>query len=172
MCNTHISPTFVLKSLCLVSIHTVRSFIVFPTRVTNRLENCKCFPPFHLISSFCPSLFNWPSARQEKERKGNACMCFPHRFSPSYVGSYSLCHHHIDYNQWNDYKLTLSFLFCLSFITLLSSYQPLPLPTCQPIVFVSDRARANKEIEHDGIRGEKKKKPKVLSLFRKHGLYK
>ncbi|XP_074472255.1 calpain-3b isoform X2 [Sebastes fasciatus] len=30
----------------------------------------------------------------------------------------------------------------------------------QPIVFVSDRARANKEIEHDGIRGEKKKKPK------------
>uniref|UniRef100_A0A672GMQ8 Calpain-3 n=1 Tax=Salarias fasciatus TaxID=181472 RepID=A0A672GMQ8_SALFA len=34
---------------------------------------------------------------------------------------------------------------------------------CQPIVFVSDRARANKEIEHDGILGEKKKKPKVLS---------
>ncbi|XP_022621902.1 calpain-3-like isoform X2 [Seriola dumerili] len=30
----------------------------------------------------------------------------------------------------------------------------------QPIVFVSDRARANKEIEHDGILGEKKKKPK------------
>ncbi|KAM9704166.1 calpain-3b isoform 2-T2 [Menidia menidia] len=30
----------------------------------------------------------------------------------------------------------------------------------QPIVFVSDRARANKEIEHDGIRGEKRKKPK------------
>ncbi|XP_070705521.1 calpain-3b isoform X2 [Pempheris klunzingeri] len=30
----------------------------------------------------------------------------------------------------------------------------------QPIVFVSDRARANKEIEHDGIQGEKKKKPK------------
>ncbi|XP_037607361.1 calpain-3b isoform X1 [Sebastes umbrosus] len=30
----------------------------------------------------------------------------------------------------------------------------------KPIVFVSDRARANKEIEHDGIRGEKKKKPK------------
>ncbi|XP_068432624.1 calpain-3b isoform X2 [Clinocottus analis] len=30
----------------------------------------------------------------------------------------------------------------------------------QPIVFVSDRARANKEIEHDGIEGEKKKKPK------------
>ncbi|XP_051816599.1 calpain-3b isoform X1 [Acanthochromis polyacanthus] len=30
----------------------------------------------------------------------------------------------------------------------------------QPIVFVSDRARANKEIEHDGIQGEKKRKPK------------
>lgn len=31
----------------------------------------------------------------------------------------------------------------------------------QPIVFVSDRAHANKEIEHEGIRGEKKpKKPK------------
>ncbi|KAM8726087.1 calpain-3b isoform 2-T2 [Acanthopagrus schlegelii] len=30
----------------------------------------------------------------------------------------------------------------------------------QPIVFVSDRARANKELEHDGILGEKKKKPK------------
>uniref|UniRef100_A0A8D3DJZ1 Calpain-3 n=1 Tax=Scophthalmus maximus TaxID=52904 RepID=A0A8D3DJZ1_SCOMX len=29
-----------------------------------------------------------------------------------------------------------------------------------PIVFVSDRARANKEIEHDGIQGEKRKKPK------------
>ncbi|KAJ3607076.1 hypothetical protein NHX12_026591 [Muraenolepis orangiensis] len=28
----------------------------------------------------------------------------------------------------------------------------------QPIVFVSDRARANKEIEHGGIQGEKKKK--------------
>uniref|UniRef100_A0A674PCP5 Calpain-3 n=1 Tax=Takifugu rubripes TaxID=31033 RepID=A0A674PCP5_TAKRU len=35
-----------------------------------------------------------------------------------------------------------------------------PLRPCQPIVFVSDRARANKEIEHDGIRGEKRK-PKV-----------
>ncbi|KAM3861055.1 LOW QUALITY PROTEIN: calpain-3b [Diretmus argenteus] len=30
----------------------------------------------------------------------------------------------------------------------------------EPIVFVSDRARANKEIQHDGIQGEKKKKPK------------
>ncbi|XP_029984035.1 calpain-3b isoform X2 [Sphaeramia orbicularis] len=30
----------------------------------------------------------------------------------------------------------------------------------QPIVFVSDRARANKEIEHDGIQGEKRKKRK------------
>nr|XP_033504519.1 calpain-3b isoform X1 [Epinephelus lanceolatus] len=30
----------------------------------------------------------------------------------------------------------------------------------KPIVFVSDRARANKEIEHDGIEGERKKKPK------------
>ncbi|KAM8726086.1 calpain-3b isoform 1-T1 [Acanthopagrus schlegelii] len=30
----------------------------------------------------------------------------------------------------------------------------------KPIVFVSDRARANKELEHDGILGEKKKKPK------------
>uniref|UniRef100_A0A3Q2CKY5 Calpain-3 n=1 Tax=Cyprinodon variegatus TaxID=28743 RepID=A0A3Q2CKY5_CYPVA len=30
----------------------------------------------------------------------------------------------------------------------------------RPIVFVSDRARANKEIEHDGIRGERRKKPK------------
>lgn len=36
-------------------------------------------------------------------------------------------------------------------------------PTHQPIVFVSDRARTNKEIEHEGIRGEKKKKPKVRS---------
>ncbi|XP_056260604.1 calpain-3b isoform X2 [Seriola aureovittata] len=34
----------------------------------------------------------------------------------------------------------------------------------QPIVFVSDRARANKEIEHDGILGEKKKKPKQKPL--------
>ncbi|XP_031717409.1 calpain-3b isoform X2 [Anarrhichthys ocellatus] len=35
----------------------------------------------------------------------------------------------------------------------------------QPIVFVSDRARANKEIEHDGIQGEKKKKkPKRKQL--------
>nr|XP_043905693.1 calpain-3b isoform X1 [Solea senegalensis] len=30
----------------------------------------------------------------------------------------------------------------------------------KPIVFVSDRARANKEIEHDDIQGEKRKKPK------------
>ncbi|XP_029318837.1 calpain-3b isoform X1 [Cottoperca gobio] len=34
----------------------------------------------------------------------------------------------------------------------------------KPIVFVSDRARANKEIEHDGIQGEKKKKPKQKLL--------
>ncbi|XP_031178365.1 calpain-3b isoform X2 [Sander lucioperca] len=34
----------------------------------------------------------------------------------------------------------------------------------QPIVFVSDRARANKEIEHDGIQGEKRKKPKQKLL--------
>ncbi|XP_047429123.1 calpain-3b [Mugil cephalus] len=34
----------------------------------------------------------------------------------------------------------------------------------KPIVFVSDRARANKEIEHDGIRGEKKSKPKKKLL--------
>ncbi|XP_019953108.2 calpain-3b isoform X1 [Paralichthys olivaceus] len=34
----------------------------------------------------------------------------------------------------------------------------------KPIVFVSDRAHANKEIEHDGIRGEKKKKPKGKRL--------
>ncbi|MED6239527.1 Calpain-3, partial [Ataeniobius toweri] len=33
-----------------------------------------------------------------------------------------------------------------------------------PIVFVSDRARANKEIEHDGIQGERKKKPKQKLL--------
>uniref|UniRef100_H2VAL0 Calpain-3 n=1 Tax=Takifugu rubripes TaxID=31033 RepID=H2VAL0_TAKRU len=32
----------------------------------------------------------------------------------------------------------------------------------QPIVFVSDRARANKEIEHDGIRGEKRKPKRKL----------
>uniref|UniRef100_A0A4W6F5G2 Calpain-3 n=1 Tax=Lates calcarifer TaxID=8187 RepID=A0A4W6F5G2_LATCA len=37
----------------------------------------------------------------------------------------------------------------------------------QPIVFVSDRARANKEIEHDGIQGEKRKKPKVISMLLK-----
>lgn len=49
----------------------------------------------------------------------------------------------------------------LSPLTRLSSHQPVPLPTCQPIVFVSDRARANKEIEHDGILGERKK-PKVI----------
>ncbi|KAM8846700.1 calpain-3b isoform 2-T2 [Synchiropus picturatus] len=30
----------------------------------------------------------------------------------------------------------------------------------RPIVFVSDRARANKEIEHDGIQGDARKKPK------------
>ncbi|TDH00547.1 hypothetical protein EPR50_G00189410 [Perca flavescens] len=34
----------------------------------------------------------------------------------------------------------------------------------KPIVFVSDRARANKEIEHDGIQGEKRKKPKKKLL--------
>ncbi|KAK2856114.1 hypothetical protein Q5P01_004849 [Channa striata] len=34
----------------------------------------------------------------------------------------------------------------------------------KPIVFVSDRARANKEIEHDGILGEKRKKPKKKLL--------
>uniref|UniRef100_A0A3P9L0B4 Calpain-3 n=1 Tax=Oryzias latipes TaxID=8090 RepID=A0A3P9L0B4_ORYLA len=34
----------------------------------------------------------------------------------------------------------------------------------RPIVFVSDRARTNKEIEHEGIRGEKKKKPKRKPL--------
>ncbi|XP_031178364.1 calpain-3b isoform X1 [Sander lucioperca] len=34
----------------------------------------------------------------------------------------------------------------------------------KPIVFVSDRARANKEIEHDGIQGEKRKKPKQKLL--------
>ncbi|XP_070781803.1 calpain-3b [Enoplosus armatus] len=34
----------------------------------------------------------------------------------------------------------------------------------KPIVFVSDRALANKEIEHDGIQGEKKKKPKLKVL--------
>ncbi|KAF1376740.1 hypothetical protein PFLUV_G00214600 [Perca fluviatilis] len=34
----------------------------------------------------------------------------------------------------------------------------------KPIVFVSDRARANKEIEHDGIQGEKRKKPKKKQL--------
>uniref|UniRef100_A0A1A8UPS7 Calpain-3 n=1 Tax=Nothobranchius furzeri TaxID=105023 RepID=A0A1A8UPS7_NOTFU len=34
----------------------------------------------------------------------------------------------------------------------------------QPIVFVSDRARANKELEHDGILGEKKKKLKKKLL--------
>ncbi|XP_004083493.1 calpain-3 isoform X1 [Oryzias latipes] len=34
----------------------------------------------------------------------------------------------------------------------------------KPIVFVSDRARTNKEIEHEGIRGEKKKKPKRKPL--------
>lgn len=44
------------------------------------------------------------------------------------------------------------FLFSLSLI--------ISLRLCQPIVFVSDRARANKEIEHDGIQGEKRK-PKV-----------
>ncbi|XP_068198003.1 calpain-3b isoform X2 [Antennarius striatus] len=32
----------------------------------------------------------------------------------------------------------------------------------QPIVFVSDRARANKEIEHEGIRGDKKKPKRKL----------
>lgn len=80
-------------------------------------------------------------------------LCFPHCFSQCWF---------MPPSQENHNKLTLSFLFCLSLITLLSSYQPLPLPTCQPIVFVSDRARANKEIEHDGIRGEKKK-PKVCT---------
>ncbi|XP_030576670.1 calpain-3b isoform X2 [Archocentrus centrarchus] len=34
----------------------------------------------------------------------------------------------------------------------------------QPIVFVSDRARANKEIGHDMIQGEKRKKPKQKLL--------
>uniref|UniRef100_A0A674PS10 Calpain-3 n=1 Tax=Takifugu rubripes TaxID=31033 RepID=A0A674PS10_TAKRU len=40
-----------------------------------------------------------------------------------------------------------------------------PLRPCQPIVFVSDRARANKEIEHDGIRGEKRKPKGRFSSF-------
>ncbi|MED6288759.1 hypothetical protein CHARACLAT_029680, partial [Characodon lateralis] len=34
----------------------------------------------------------------------------------------------------------------------------------KPIVFVSDRACANKEIEHDGIEGERRKKPKRKRL--------
>lgn len=49
-------------------------------------------------------------------------------------------------------EITPPFVFPLSVI--------ITLPPGQPIVFVSDRARANKEIEHDGIRGEKRK-PKV-----------
>lgn len=47
----------------------------------------------------------------------------------------------------------------------LSSLMMVVLHTCQPIVFVSDRARANKEIEHDGIQGERRKKPKVKEFW-------
>lgn len=65
-----------------------------------------------------------------------------------------------DYKQWNNYKLIL--IFSVLFVLYNSSLPPLTnhcyYPTRQPIVFVSDRARANKEIEHDGIQGEKKKK--------------
>lgn len=73
LCSLHISSILFFKSLCPVLIHTVCPLTVFPTRVTNKLLHSS-FPPFHLISSFYPSLSYWPSARQEKEREGNACM--------------------------------------------------------------------------------------------------
>lgn len=69
------------------------------------------------------------------------CCCCP---TPSPPSNYQM------YNE--EITIFFPFLFPLSVIV--------PLRPCQPIVFVSDRARANKEIEHDGIRGEKRK-PKV-----------
>uniref|UniRef100_A0A3Q2W2Q0 Calpain-3 n=1 Tax=Haplochromis burtoni TaxID=8153 RepID=A0A3Q2W2Q0_HAPBU len=76
-------------------------------------------------------------------------------FSEKQSTSESVCRHNIKcrvYDQWDYCKLTLFFKILFVF------------STCQPIVFVSDRALASKEIEHDTIRGEKKKKPKQKLL--------
>lgn len=111
--HQHCSPCLCLNSYC----------TLFPTRVTNRLE--RCFPPFHLISSSCPSFSFWPSARQEKEREGNARMhacsvvrwllmaATLHYMSLSMfsgISGYSLCHHmcvRVDCNG----KITINDLF-------------------------------------------------------------
>lgn len=137
-------------------------------------------PPPHLISSSCPS-FPWPPARQDTEGKGNAnmlaCSAWLSLTPSSLPPRPSLLLYVILYQC---YQLTavevlqyiLIFFFSLLSVlsnSLLSSLPAPTLSTWQPIVFVSDRARANKEIAHDGIWGDIKKKPKVkatcVSLF-------
>uniref|UniRef100_A0A3Q3B4A9 Calpain-3 n=1 Tax=Kryptolebias marmoratus TaxID=37003 RepID=A0A3Q3B4A9_KRYMA len=54
--------------------------------------------------------------------------------------------------------------FILSVLLFTPPPQHTHTHTHQPIVFVSDRARANKEIEHEGIQGDRKKKPKLKLL--------
>lgn len=75
------------------------------------------------------------SGRQEKEGQGNACL-HPWHFCTDRTANR------------RTHRLTLRFVSFVFFFP-------------QPIVYVSDRAFANKEILHDCIRGEKKKTPKV-----------
>lgn len=74
LCNSHISSILLLTPL-LFSHFTFIVLFFSPTWVTNRVEHERCSPPFFISCHlFCSSLSYWPSARQEKERKGNACM--------------------------------------------------------------------------------------------------
>lgn len=110
MCNTHILSTLFSKFLCHVPCHTVCSFIVFPTRVTNSLDNASVFL---LFISFHPSvllcLIGHQQDKKKKEKVMHACgnsitirlllnSSFPtaslhHMLPISNVGS--LCHHHV-----------------------------------------------------------------------------
>ena len=67
-------------------------------------------------------------------------------------------HHRFLFDNDNIWPSTFSLFLTQELSSMLfQSYQNASLLP-QPIVFVSDRAKANKEIEHSGIRGEKKKK--------------